>query len=45
MTYFFGEVAPTRWVDDQWIEESSDLLALVIGESYFVAENIKFERV
>lgn len=44
-TYFLGEMAPKRWINDQWIVESSDLFALVIGESYFVAENITFERV
>lgn len=44
-TYFLGEVTPKRWVNNQWIDESSDLIALVIGESFFVAENFTFERV
>lgn len=44
-TYFFGETSPKRFVNNQWIDETSDLLALVIGGSYFVAENITFERV
>lgn len=44
-TYFFGETAPKRWVNNQWIDESSDLIALIIGGSYFVAEKISFERV
>ena len=44
-TYFSGETPPKRWVNNKWIDESSDLIVLIIGESYFVAENIIFERV
>ncbi|CAG5083877.1 hypothetical protein [Parvicella tangerina] len=43
-TYFFGETPAKRWLDNQWINETSDLIVLTIGESYFVAENITFKR-
>ena len=44
-TYYLGETPAKRWVNNQWIDESSNLIALTIGKSYFVAETISFERV
>ncbi len=44
-TYYLGETPSKRWVNNQWIEESSDLIAITIGGSFFVAETISFERV
>jgi hypothetical protein len=44
-TYYYGETSPKRLSNNQWIEEVSDLVVLSVGQSYFVAENISFERV
>lgn len=42
---FYGQHHPKRWTNDQWIEESEPMKALIIGRSYVVAENFDFKRV
>lgn len=42
-TYFLNKTPPKKWANNQWMDQSSDLMVLIIGDSYFVSEEIKFK--
>lgn len=35
---------PKRWIEDKWIEESGHAKALIIGSSFVIAEEIKYNK-
>ncbi|GAA4841748.1 hypothetical protein [Algivirga pacifica] len=43
-TYFWGDRVSQRWSNNQCIDETSNLIVLCIGDSYYIAEEITFTR-
>lgn len=43
--YMYGNFKSKKWTGENWIEENSNLKLLLMGESFFIADEFKFERI
>lgn len=43
--YIYGNFKSKKWTGEEWIEENPNLKLLLMGESFFIADEFKFERI
>lgn len=43
--YMYGNFKSKKWTGEKWIEENPNLKLLLMGESFFIADEFKFERI
>ena len=43
--YMYGTFKSKKWTGEKWIEENPNLKLLLMGESFFIADEFRFERI
>ena len=43
--YMYGNIKSKKWTGEKWAEENPNLNLLLMGESFFIADEFRFERI